>query len=183
MSAGQLRIGAIVGPQGIKGQFKVKPFTAAPHSLSAYGPVTTENGLQLTLQVISVNAKGLAIVRANGVDTREAAEALRGVTLLVARNRLPDLDNGEFYHADLLGMTVNNQYGTGIGSLFAIHNFGAGDVGELTPDFGPTIMVPFGGDRLIRIDTEAKELCLLVPGGLLDDENEDEKVSGDDETS
>ena len=117
------------------------------------------------------------------MDTREAAEALRGVTLLVARDSLPHLDDDEFYHADLLGMSVNNQDGIWLGSLFAIHNFGAGDIAELAPDRGPTIMVPFGSDRLIRIDMKAKELCLLVPNGLLGDENEDDKVSGDDETS
>ena len=183
MSTGQLPIGAIVGPQGIKGQFKVKPFTATPRSLSAYGPVTTDNGLQLTLQIISVNSKGLAIARAKGVCTREAAEALRGATLMVGRDRFPNLDDGEFYHADLLGMTVNNQDGIYIGSLVAIHNFGAGDIAELALDRGTTIMIPFGGDRLIRINMEAKELCLLVPDGLLDNANEDDKPSGDDEIS
>ena len=183
MLSGQLPIGAIVGPQGIKGQFKVKPFTATPHSLSAYGPVTTDNGLQLTLQVMSINSKGLAITRAKGICSREAAEALRGMTLLVARDKLPDLDDGEFYHADLIGMTVNNQDGIWIGSLVSIHNFGAGDIAELAPDRGPTIMVPFGGDRLIGINMEAKELCLLVPDGLLGDAKEDDKISGDDELS
>ena len=125
MLAGQLPIGAIVGPQGIRGQFRVKPFTATPQSLSAYGPVTTDNGQQLTLQIISVSAKGLAIVRAKGVDTRDAAEALRGLTLYVVRDSLPDLDDGEFYHADLLGMMVRGQNGAQLGSLAAIHDFGA----------------------------------------------------------
>ena len=77
MISGHLPIGAIVGPQGIKGQFKVKSFTATPQALSAYGPVTLDDGRQLQLQVTSVNAKGLAIVWAKGVETREAAEALR----------------------------------------------------------------------------------------------------------
>ena len=181
MSTGQLTLGAIVGPQGIKGQFKVKPFTATPQSLSAYGPVTTDNGQQLMLQIMSVNSKGLAIVRAKGISTREAAEALRGMILLVARDKLPDLDDGEFYHADLIGMRVNNQDGIWIGNLVSIHNFGAGDIAELAPDRGPTIMVPFGGDRLLRIDMEAKELCLLIPNGLLSDAKENDKVSGDDE--
>ena len=91
MSAGKLPIGAIVGPQGVRGQFKVKPFTVAPKSLSAYGPVTTDNGQQLMLQIDwSITAKGLAIVRAKGVDTRDAAEALRGVTLYVVRESLPE---------------------------------------------------------------------------------------------
>ena len=87
----------------------------APKSLSAYGPVTTDNGQQLMLQIISVNAKGLAIVRAKGVDTRDAAEALRGVTLYVVRESLPEPDDGEFYHADLLGMLVKGQDGVPAG--------------------------------------------------------------------
>jgi 16S rRNA processing protein RimM len=171
VSAGQLPIGTIVGPQGIRGQFKVKPFTATPQSLSAYGPVTTDNSQQLMLQIISVNAKGLAIVRAKGVDTREAAEALRGVTLYVVRESLPDPEDGEFYHADLLGMMVKGQDGAQLGNLVAIHDFGAGEIAELAPRKGPTIMVPFGGERLITVDMVAKELCLSVPVGLLNDAN------------
>jgi 16S rRNA processing protein RimM len=123
------------------------------------------------LQIISVNAKGLAIVRAKGVDTREAAEALRGVTLYVVRESLPDPEDGEFYHADLLGMMVKGQDGAQLGNLVAIHDFGAGEIAELAPRKGPTIMVPFGGERLITVDMVAKELCLSVPVGLLNDAN------------
>jgi 16S rRNA processing protein RimM len=164
-----LQIGAIVGPQGIKGQFKVKPFTATPQALSAYGPVRLDDGRQMQLQVMSVNAKGCAIVRAKGVDTREAAEALRGVTLHVARDRLPDLDDGEIYHADLLGMEVADQNGQWLGKLIAIHDFGAGEIAELGGGSGPTIMVPFGGDRLLAVDMKAKTIDLSVLPGLLDD--------------
>ena len=179
MSTCKLPIGAIVGPQGVGGQFKVKPFTVAPKSLSAYGPVTTDNGQQLMLQIISVTAKGLAIVRAKGVNTRDAAEALRGVTLYVVRESLPEPDDGEFYHADLLGMSVKGQDGVRLGSLIAIHDFGAGEIAELAPRKGSTIMVPFGGDRLIAVDMVAKELRLLVPDGLLDDTNSGGKASGE----
>ena len=178
MSAGKLPIGAIVGPQGVRGQFKVKPFTVAPKSLSAYGPVTTDNGQQLMLQIISVSAKGLVIVRAKGVDTRDAAEALRGVTLYVVRESLPKPNDGEFYHADLLGMSVKGQDGVPLGNLIAIHDFGAGEIAELAPQKGPTSMVPFGGDRLIAVDMAVKELCLSVPDGLLDDINVIDEVSG-----
>ena len=182
MVAGQLHIGAIVGPKGIRGQFKVKPYTETPASLSAYGPVTTDYDQQLTLQIMSVNAKGLAIVRAKEVNTREAAEALRGANLYIARERLPALDDGEFYHADLLGMNVNRQDGTRLGTLIAIHNFGAGEVAELAPNRGPTIMVPFAGDRLMEADMEAKELCLFVPDGLLTEVSGDDQDSFSDET-
>ena len=179
MSFGKLPIGVIVGPQGIRGHLKVKPFTAAPKSLSAYGPVTTDNGQQLMLKSLSVNSKGLAIVRVKGVDTRDAAEALRGLTLHVVRESLPEPNDGEFYHADLLGMVVKTQDGAPLGSLLAIHDFGAGEVAELAPRKGSTIMVPFGGDRLIAVDMVAKELCLSVPDGLLDEINVGDEVSGD----
>ena len=178
MSCGKLPIGVVVGPQGVRGHVKIKPYTAAAKSLSAYGPVTTENGRQLMLQILSVNSKGLAIVRVKGVDTRDASEALRGVTLYVARESLPEPNDGEFYHTDLLGMIVKTQDGAPLGSLLAIHDFGAGEVAELAPCKGPTIMVPFGGDRLIAVDMEAKELCVLVPDGLLDDTNADDETSG-----
>ena len=94
------------------------------------------------MQIISVTAKGLVIVRAKGVDTREAAEALRGVTLYVVRESLPEPDDGEFYHSDLLGMSVKGQNGVPLGSLIAIHDFGAGEIAELAPRKGSTIMVP-----------------------------------------
>ena len=179
MATGKLPIGAIVGPQGIRGQFKVKSFTEPPKSLTAYGPVTTDNGQQLTLQIMSVNTKGLVIVRAKGVDTRDAAEALRGLNLYVSRENLPEPDDGEFYHADLLGMSVKGQDGVSLGSLVAIHDFGAGEIAELAPRKGSTIMVPFGGDRLIAVDMVAKELCLSVPDGLLDDINVGDEVNSD----
>ena len=169
MKSGHLPIGAIVGPQGIKGQLKVKPFTATPQALSAYGPVTLDDGRQLQLQVTSVNAKGLVIVWAKGVETREAAEALRGVRLHVSRDRLPDLDDGEIYHADLLGMAVTDQNGQWLGKLIAIHDFGAGEIAELAGESGPTIMAPFGGNRVLTVDVAAKTINLSVPAGLLDD--------------
>jgi len=179
VSVGKLPIGVIVGPQGIRGHLKVKPFTAVPKSLSAYGPVTTDNGQQLKLQILSINSKGLAIVCAKGVDTRDAAEALRGLTLYVFRENLPEPNDGEFYHADLLGMVVKTQDGAPLGSLVAIHDFGAGEIAELAPRKGLSIMVPFGGDRLIAVDMSAKELCLSVPNGLLDDTNAGDETSRD----
>ena len=179
MSSGHLRIGVVIGPQGIRGQFKVKPFTATPQSLSAYGPVKTDNGQQLKLQIMSVNAKGLAIVRVKGVDTREAAEALQGSTLYVSRDSLTKPDDGEFYHADLLGMMVKGQDNAQIGSLVAIHDFGAGEIAELATGDGPTIMVPFGGDHLIAVDMVAKEICLSVPHGLLNETNASNETAAD----
>ena len=87
----------------------------------------------------------------------------------MSRDRLPDLDDGEIYHADLLGMAVTDQNGQWLGKLIAIHDFGAGEIAELAGESGPTIMVPFGGDRLLAVDMAAKTINLSVPPGLLDD--------------
>ena len=131
------------------------------------------------LQIMSVNANGLAIVRTEGVETRDAAEALRGATLYVIRDSLPEPDEGEFYHADLLGIAVKGQDGAELGSLVAIHDFGAGEIAELASREGPTIMVPFGGDRIVAVDMVAKELRLIVPDGLLDDANVGDETNVD----
>ena len=96
---------------------------------------------------------------------------MRGLTLYVARESLPEPKDGEFYHADLLGMVVKTQDGAFLGSLVAIHDFGAGEIAEVAPRKGATIMVPFGGDRTIAFDMAAKELCLSIPDGLLDNTN------------
>ena len=167
MNASQLPIGVIAGPQGLKGQFKVKPFTAAPDSLSAYGPVSLDDGRKLHLQVMAVNAKGVAIVRAQGITTREAAEALRGMTLKVPRSSLPDPDEDEFYHADLLGATVKDSDGQPVGVIIALYDFGAGDIVEVEPPSGPSFMLPFGGNRVISVDLDARAVRLKVPKGLM----------------
>ena len=169
MALCQIQIGTIVGPKGIRGQFKVKPYTETPAALSAYGPVTTDDDQQLTLQIMSVNAKGLAIVSAEEITSREAAEALRGASLFIARDLLPVLDDGEFYHVDLIGMNVRGQDGNRLGTLIGIHDFGAGEIAELAPHQGSTIMVPFGRNWLMEADMEEKELRLFVPEGLLAD--------------
>ena len=171
MPSSQLPIGVILGPQGLKGQFKVKPFTAAPDSLSAYGPVSLDDGRQLHLQVTAVNAKGVAIVRADGVSSREAAEALRGRTLQIDRSCLPEPEDDELYHADLLGARVIDSDGAVMGRIIGLYDFGAGDIVEVQPPHGPSVMLPFGGDRVVDVDLAAGEVRMMVPEGLLESDD------------
>jgi len=173
VQTGLLPIGAILGPQGLKGQFKVKPFTAAPHALAAYGPVSLEDGRQLTLEVTAVNAKGVAIVRAKGITSREAAESLRGMALHIDRSCLPEPAEDEIYHADLLGAMLLRPDGTQIGKIIAIHNFGAGDIVEVKLAGRTSVMLPFGRDRVTAIDLAADKVWLDVPYGLLDDDGDE----------
>ena len=170
MTSGLLPIGAIAGPQGLKGHLKVKPFTQMPQTLAAYGPVSLDDGRKLTLSIMSVNAKGLVIARAAEVQDRDAAASLRGQTLYIGRECLPDLADDEFYHADLLGAAVITEDGTALGTIIALHDFGVGEIVEVGVNSGPSVMLPFNNDVIIDVDLAAHQVRLSVPDGYLDAE-------------
>lgn len=156
---------AIVGTaHGIRGEVRVKPFTEDPLALADYGPLYTHDGRPLTIAAIRP-AKGVVIVRFDGIADRNAAETLAGEALFVDRSALPaELEEEEFYHADLVGLRVLDEADAEHGTVVAIHNFGAGDILEIRPASGPTRMIPFTraavpaidfGNGTIRIDREA----------------------------
>ena len=171
MSADRLVVGAIVGPQGVRGQFKVKLFAESPNALTHYGPLQTDDGRALQLAVKAVNSKGLVIASAVGVDSRDAAEALRGMTLSIARAALPDLADGEVYHADILGLSAIHVDGSALGTIIALYNFGAGEIVEVKPAAGPSVMLPFEGDSLVAIELDNRQVILAPPAGFLDSED------------
>ena len=96
----------------------------------------------LTLQKIRSDNKGGAIARFAGIDNRTAAEKLRGTTLSVSRNDLPPLEDGEFYHSDLIGLAVVTDSGEPVGEVRAIENFGATDIVEIEKPDGKSFMIP-----------------------------------------
>ena len=145
MTTDYLSVGAIAGPHGVRGQFKVKLFAETPAALEQYGALQTDGGRALKLSVKSVNSKGFVIVSALGVTSRKEAEALRGMLLTTSRASLPDLAEDELYHADLLGAAVFHEDGTNLGEVVALHNFGAGEIIEVKPIFGNSVMLPFEG--------------------------------------
>ena len=167
MTSDRLAIGAITGAHGVRGQFKVKPFTATPRDIAAYGPVWAGER-RLTLSVMGMTAAGLVIVKAAKVTDRDQAVALRGTALEVDRSALPDADGDEIYHADLIGLAVETSDGDGLGRIVALHDFGAGEIVEVRPARGPTLMLPFGPDFVSEIDLAAARVVLTVPEGLLD---------------
>ncbi|MDN5926927.1 MAG: ribosome maturation factor RimM [Hyphomicrobiales bacterium] len=164
---------AVIGAaHGIRGEVRIKIFTGDPAALGDYGPLRDAAGR--AFEVISMRpAKEVSIVRFKGVATREAAEALNGVALFVDRSALPaDLDEEEFYHADLIGLAVRDQKGAEIGTVAAIHDFGAGDILEVARRDGPSVMIPFTraavpeiapGQGFVRIDSLAAGLVEEEP--------------------
>jgi 16S rRNA processing protein RimM len=160
---GDVLLGVVIGAQGLKGEVKVKTFTENPHKLGAYGPLHARDGRRFVVKSVR-EGKGGGIVAFADVSSRDAAEALKGVELYVARDALPPVDMHEFYHADLLGLHAEDTEGRGIGKVIAIHNFGAGDVIEIERDDGQgTVLMPFTREVVPTIDVEQKRIVIAAP--------------------
>lgn len=163
-------LAAIAGAHGVKGAFKLKTFTAVEQDAAAYGPLRTEDGSRrLTLKIVRVLKPGLALASAREIRTREEAEALAGARLFVARAALPAVeDEDEFYHEDLIGLSVFDESGAPQGRVAAVHNFGAGDILELKdrPGGAKSALIPFTRAAVPEIDLAAGRL--VVVAALLD---------------
>ena len=172
MTSGRVAIGAVTGAHGVKGQFKVKPFTESPRDIAAYGPVQAGDR-SLTLSVRGVTSNGLVIAAAAEITDRDSAAALRGTRLEVDRSALPEAGTDEIYHTDLIGMSVESVDGEQLGRIAALHDFGAGEIAEVRPPRGPTVMLPFDAAFVPEIDLEARRVVVAPPEGLLDPPDQD----------
>lgn len=167
-------VGAIAGPQGVRGGMRVKAFTAEPDGVAAYGPVTDETGKRrFELRIIG-HSRGLPVVKIAGVEDRDAAEALKGTRLYVERSALPETEENEYYHADLIGLKAEDSEGQPLGTVIAVHAFGAGDIVEIEHQGGRTSMVPFTRAAAPVVDIEGGRIVLDPPAGLLDEDDDEE---------
>ncbi len=161
-------VGAIAGAFGVRGEARIKSFCAEPAAIAGYGPLSTEDGeRQFTLSITRAVKGGFA-ARLSGVATREAAEALKGTRLYAPRERLPALAHDEFYHADLIGLTVLDAGGAEIGRVRAIHDHGAGDMLEVTVPGGGMVLIPFTRTTVPTVDLAAGRIVADPPEGTLD---------------
>lgn len=122
----------IASAHGIQGAVKVKTFTQIPTNIFDYGPLRNEKGQTFSLKLVREISANSLIMKIDGITDRNQAEALRGTKLFVERHRLPDLPDEEFYHNDLIGLTVRDLEGGLIGTLDALGNYGAGDFLEIS---------------------------------------------------
>jgi 16S rRNA processing protein RimM len=164
----RLCVGVVAGPHGVGGAVRVKSFTADPADIGAYGPVCDEAGLRrFGIRVLGLQ-KGVVLAKLEGVATREAAEALKGLRLHVERDRLPPPEAEEFYHADLVGLTAALADGAAFGRIAAIWDFGAGTSLEIERPGGGAVMVPFTRAAVPVVDLAAGRVVVDPPAGLLE---------------
>ncbi|MBN8292668.1 ribosome maturation factor RimM [Rhodobacter sp. NTK016B] len=161
-------VGAIAGAFGVKGEVRLKSFCAEPEAIGGYGPLFTEDGSRsFTVKLGRPVPNGLS-ARLSGVATREAAEALRGTRLYVERERLPSLPDDEFYHADLIGLTVLDTGGTKLGRVSAVLNHGAGDLLEIQRPGKGNALLPFTLAVVPTVDLASGRIIADPPEGLLE---------------
>ncbi|QDY69748.1 ribosome maturation factor RimM [Qingshengfaniella alkalisoli] len=161
-------VGAIAGAYGVRGEVRLKSFTADPEAIGDYGPLTTEDGAHsYSIKVTGQIKNGLA-ARLGGISNKEQADKLRGTKLFAPRDRLPALPDDEFYHADLIGLDVFDTGGTLLGKVRAIHDHGAGDLLEI---FGKgwkdTVLLPFTREAVPTVDLTAGRIIADPPDGLI----------------
>ena len=166
-------IGTIAGVRGLKGEVRIKSFTAVPDDIAAYGPVSTEDGERTYRINVTARVKGLIIARLDGIDDRDAAEALKGTRLYVPKSVLPKPGDGDYYHADLIGLKAETEDGDALGTVKAVHNFGAGDIIEIAaaPGGGPgegkeDLMVPFTAELVPEVDLIEGRIVVAPPDVL-----------------
>ncbi|CAN5230373.1 ribosome maturation factor RimM [soil metagenome] len=138
-----IRVGRVAGAFGVRGEIRITTYTEAPLALKSYGALLDEQGAVALSLTSARESKGGLIVRAKGVDDKEAADALRGLTLHVPREALPEPDEDEYYLTDLIDLDIVAPDGTAIGKIRAVHNFGAGDLLEIQPPAGASWYAPF----------------------------------------
>ena len=132
------------GAFGVKGEMRITAFTADPAALLRYRTLQREDGSPALTLTAGRVAKGALIARAREVETREQAQALRGLRLYIDRASLPEPEEDEYYLADLIGLAVRSPSGEAMGSVKSVNNFGAGDLLEIAPgDGSPTWWAPF----------------------------------------
>src|SRR6185312_812981 len=163
--AERVRVARIGAAHGLRGEVKLWPFTQDPLAVAGYGPLETEDGARrFTVENLRAGKDHL-VARLAGIDSREAAEALRNVDLFVSRERLPAIEEPDtFYHADLIGLAAVTAEGAAIGTVTAVHNFGAGDIVEIAPaGGGAALMLSFTEAAVPEVDLAAKQIIVVPP--------------------
>ena len=161
-------VGAIAGSFGVKGEVRLKSFCAEPAAISIYAPLSDESGNSYDVKITRTIKNGLA-ARLSDVSSKEAADALKGTRLFAPRDRLPELDDDEFYHADLLGMAVLDTGGTKLGSVKAVLNHGAGDLLEVNTGQG-VVLLPFSLAVVPTVDLAGRRIVVDPPDGTFSDD-------------
>ncbi len=159
----------MAGAFGVRGEVRLKSFTQPAENLFDYSPFCDEAGTEILTVSSFRHVKDGFAAFCNEVASREEAAALKSTRLHVARERLGDLEDDEFYHADLIGMAVKGLDGRDLGLVRAVHDFGAGDLLEVwkTPGAKGAWYLPFTLAGVPHVDLSQREVAADPEDGLI----------------
>jgi 16S rRNA processing protein RimM len=166
----QVCVARIGAAHGVRGAVKLWTFTEDAFAVTRYGPLSTKDGARSFVVAQAREGKGHLVATLKGVTSRNEAERLNGLELYVARERLPATDEDEYYHADLIGLAAVTTAGQPLGKVIAIHNFGAGDVIEIAPPDGATMLLPFSNAVVPTVDISGGRVVIELPAEIEGDE-------------
>ncbi|MGZ5999016.1 MAG: ribosome maturation factor RimM [Rhizomicrobium sp.] len=156
-------LAVISGAQGLKGEVRDKAFTETPGAIANYRTLHAKDGRRFTVTAARATKAGEAVLTIAELSSRSAAEALRGTELFVDRSALPPAGQEEYYHADLIGLRAEDSEGRSLGTVQAIHNYGAGDVIEIARPDGDTVLLPFTRETVPHIEIDKERIVVAVP--------------------
>ncbi|MCF6317275.1 MAG: ribosome maturation factor RimM [Marinosulfonomonas sp.] len=161
-------VGAFSGSYGVNGEVRLKSFCADPEAIADYTPLTSEDGKRSFAITLTRSIKGALVAKVEGITNKEDADTLKGIRLFAKRDQLPALPDDEFYHADLIGLTVLDTGGTVLGTVHAVQNHGASDLLEVTVEgSSATILLPFTSEVIPTVDLTAGRIIADPPEGTL----------------
>ena len=163
MPPAQICVARIGAAHGVRGEVKLWTFTEDPFAVKHYGPLLTRDGARQFEVTQAREAKGHLVATLKGIATREDAERLNGVELYVARDKLPATAEDEYYHADLIGLAAVTPLNEPLGRVVAIHNFGAGNIIEIAPPKGATMLLPFTNAVVPTVDIAGGRVVIELP--------------------
>lgn len=164
-------VAKIGAAHGVRGEVKLWPFTEDPLAVLHYGPLSTKDGARQFEVLRARVAKDHLVATLRGIATRDDAARINGLELYILREALPATEANEYYHADLIGLSAIDAQGAAIGTVVAIHNFGAGDIIEIAPVRGPTLLLPFTNAVVPSVDLAQGHAVIELPGEIEGEES------------
>ena len=161
------RIGAA---HGVRGAVKLWTFTEDRFAVKDYGALLTKDGARQFEITSAREANDHLVATFKGVTTRDEAERLNGIELYISREKLPATEDDEYYHADLIGLDAVTTLNEPLGRVIAIHNFGAGDIIEIAPPAGATMLLPFSNAVVPTVDIAGGRVVIELPAEIEGDE-------------
>jgi 16S rRNA processing protein RimM len=156
-------VGVFGAPHGVRGEIRLKSFMQDPLSIADYGALSDAAGRAYDIIAARPVKDDLLVVRVKAVGDRDAAQKLTNEKLYLAREKLPPPEDDEFYCSDLIGLRAETPEGALIGTIVAVPNYGAGDILEIAPPAGETLLLPFTRAVVPEIDLAGGRVIVVPP--------------------